>query len=224
MTTRLRKIANLEDLTEIRASIESSAAELRISIDRMTAEGKQAIDQLRAEVKTFQAKLDEAERVASSDSLTGLRNRLAVEGQIERRIAAGERFCIAMVDIDRFKKVNDEHGHLAGDDLLRQFATELKSACRSKDVVGRWGGDEFIILLDCELAEAQAQTERLEKWICGSYTAGSGPGAVKLEIGASIGLAEHAAKETQKELLARADAEMYRNKASLKEDGSSPKR
>ncbi len=221
VTTRLKTIANLEDLTEIRASIETSAAELKTSIDRMTAEGKEAIDQLRAEVKTFQTKLEEAEQVASSDSLTGLRSRLSVEGQIERRIADGSRFCTAIVDIDRFKRVNDEHGHLAGDELLRQFATELKSACRSKDIVGRWGGDEFIILLDCELAEARAQADRLTRWVCGSYTVEGGSGPVKLQIDASIGLAEHVAKETQKELLARADAEMYRNKAASTAGGSS---
>jgi len=115
VTNRLRTIANLEDLTEIRASIESSAAELKTSIDRMTAEGKEAIDQLRAEVATFQTKLEEAEQVASCDALTGLRSRLCVEGHLERRLAAGTPFCAAIVDIDRFKQVNDQHGHVAGD-------------------------------------------------------------------------------------------------------------
>jgi diguanylate cyclase (GGDEF)-like protein len=216
VTTRLRTIANLDDLTQIRASIETSAAELKTSIDRMTAEGKAAIDQLQKEVATFQTKLEEAEQVASSDSLTGLRSRLSVESQIERRIEAGAKFCAAIVDIDRFKSVNDEHGHMAGDELLRQFATELKSRCRSKDIVGRWGGDEFIVLLDGELSEAKAQTDRLTEWVCGSYTVHGASGPAKLRIDASIGLAEHLANETQKELLARADAEMYRMKAAAR--------
>jgi diguanylate cyclase (GGDEF)-like protein len=219
VTTRLKKIANLEDLTEIRASIESSAAELKTSIDRMTEEGKAAIDQLRTEVAAFQTRLEEAEQVASNDSLTGLRSRLSVEGQIDRRIEAGSTFCAAIVDIDRFKRVNDEHGHMAGDELLRQFATELKSRCRSKDIVGRWGGDEFIVLLDCALAEAKSQTERLTEWVCGSYTVQGMAGPVKLKVDASIGLAEHMPKETQKGLLARADAEMYRNKAAARGKG-----
>jgi diguanylate cyclase (GGDEF)-like protein len=219
VTTRLRKIANLEDLTEIRASIESSAADLKTSIDRMTAEGKAAIDQLRSEVAAFQAKLEEAEQVASCDSLTGLRNRFSVENQIERRLEDGSAFCAAIVDIDRFKQVNDEHGHLAGDELLRQFATELKSACRSKDIVGRWGGDEFIILLDCELTEARAQTDRLARWVCGSYSVQGASGAVKLKVDASIGLAEHLAGETQKALLARADAAMYQQKGASRARG-----
>lgn len=214
VTERLKKVANLEDLTEIRASIESGATELKTSIDRMTAEGKAAIDQLRAEVATFQARLEEAEQAAARDALTGLRSRVSVAGEIERRIEAGSRFCAAVVDIDHFKQVNDQYGHVFGDEILRQFALELKSACRSTDTVGRWGGDEFIILLDCDLSEAAGRTERLSKWICGSYTIDQGPGQMKLEMEASIGLAEHVPGETQKELLARADAEMYRYKAA----------
>jgi len=214
VTTRLKKIANLEDLSEIRASIESSAAELKTSIDRMTAEGKAAIDRLRTEVATFQTRLDQAEQVASCDSLTGLRNRLSVEGHLERRLAAGVPFCVAIIDIDRFKQVNDRHGHVAGDELLRQFATELKSACRSKDIVGRWGGDEFIILLDCGLVDAQAQIDRLSAWVCGSYKVEGNSGPVQLQVDASIGLAESRPSEALKGLIARADAEMYRQKAA----------
>lgn len=214
VTARLTAIASLEDITEIRASIESSAAELRTSIERMTVEGKAAIDRLREQVSTYQAKLELAEEIASRDALTGLRNRLCVESQIERQMAAGVPFCVAVVDIDRFKNVNDEYGHLIGDEILKQFATELVSACRSTDVVGRWGGDEFIILLDCSQAEASAQIERLKKWVCGNYTVQGRSGPMKLKMNASIGLAEYVSEETMKELLARADATMYQDKAA----------
>jgi len=220
VTTRLKRIANLEDLSEIRASIESSAAELKTSIDRMTAEGKAAIDQLRAEVTTFQTRLDQAEQVASCDSLTGLRNRLSVEGHLERRLEAGASFCVAIIDIDRFKQVNDRHGHVAGDELLRQFATELKSACRSKDIVGRWGGDEFIILLDCGQAEAEAQIARLSAWVCGSYKVEGNSGPIQLQVDASIGLAEARPNDSLKGLIARSDAEMYRQKAAGRGEAS----
>src|ERR1035437_7659752 len=148
ITTRLQTIADLEDLTKMRASIEKSAAELNTSIGRMVAEGKTAIDQLRTEVIRFQVKLEEAEHIASSDSLTGLRSRLSMEGQIEMRMIADLPFCVAILDINGFKVVNDDHGHMVGDELLQMFSAELKSRCRSTDMVGRWGGDEFIILLD----------------------------------------------------------------------------
>jgi diguanylate cyclase len=222
VTTRLKKIASLDDLTKVRASIEESAAELKSQIDRMTTEGKVAIEKLRGEVSVYQAKLEEAEHIASRDGLTGLRNRLWVEGQIERRMAGGGPLCVAIVDIDDFKKVNDNHGHLTGDELLKQFAAEIKFACRSTDVIGRWGGDEFIILLDCGMAEAQAQIDRLREWVCGSYKVNGKSGQVTLKMNASIGVAEHAARGTMKDLLAKADAAMYERKAlSRKNDSES---
>lgn len=214
VTERLKAIATLDDLTEIRGSIEKSASELKSSIERMTAEGKAVLDRLKEQVATYQTKLEEAEAIASRDALTGLSSRLYVEGQMEKRLAADLRFCVVIVDIDRFKKVNDDHGHLTGDDLLKQFSAEMRSACRATDVIGRWGGDEFILLFDCALAEAEAQVVRLRKWICGSYTVRGKAGELKLSVDASIGLAEHGAGEEMKELLARADAAMYRDKAA----------
>ncbi len=216
VTTRLQKIATLEDLTQIRASIEKSAAELKTSIDRMTAEGKAAIEELKAEVTTYQAKLEEAELIASRDCLTGLGSRLWMEGQIERRIQAGAPLCLAIIDINGFKPINDEHGHLAGDEVLKQFSAELQSVCRSADLIGRWGGDEFIILLDCDLSKARAKIERLREWVCGSYKIQGRNGATKLRVDASIGLAEHLRDESMKGLLERADAAMYKDKAAFK--------
>jgi len=142
-----------------------------------------------------------------------VRSRLYVESQIERRVKAPGPFCVAIVDIDGFKRVNDQLGHLVGDDLLKQFAAELRSVCRSTDTIGRWGGDEFLLLLDCGLDEATAQTDRVRKWVCGSYTVQSASGPTKLDLHASIGLAERAPNETMKDLLARADAAMYHQKA-----------
>jgi diguanylate cyclase (GGDEF)-like protein len=214
VTTSLKKIANLDDLSQIRNSIQRSAVELKTSIDRMTAEGKAALDQLRKEVTTYQTKLEEAEQIASADALTGLRSRPCIEAHIERHIASGAPFCVAILDINHFKSVNDDHGHLVGDELLQQFARELKSACRSTDIIGRWGGDEFIILMECRLEEAQAQSERLTKWVCGNYTLQETTRPIKLVMSASIGMAEHLPHETSKELFARADALMYQNKAA----------
>jgi diguanylate cyclase (GGDEF)-like protein len=216
VTTQLEKIATLEDLTQIRSSIEKSAAELKTSINRMEAEGKAAIEELKAEVTTYQAKLEEAELIASRDALTGLGSRLWVEAQIERRIQSGDPLCAAIIDINGFKPINDEHGHLAGDEVLKQFAGELQSVCRSADLIGRWGGDEFIILLDCNLSKAKAKIERLREWVCGSYKIQGRNGPTKLRVDASIGLAERLRDESMKGLLERADAAMYRDKAAFK--------
>jgi len=212
VTTRLERIASLEDLAEIRASIEESATELKSSLDRMAAEGKAAVEQLRAEVSLYQAKLEIAEETASRDALTGLRNRAWMESQIERRLARNGLLTLAIVDIDGFKAVNDEHGHLVGDELLRMFAGELQSASRSTDLIGRWGGDEFILALDCSIEEAKTQIDRLAAWACGSYKIGGSVVPFEIKVGASIGLAEHAPGEPMFDLLARADAEMYKQK------------
>lgn len=214
VTTRLKNIASLDDVSDIRASIEESATELRASIDRMTSAGKAAIEELRAEVSTYRAKLEEAEYIACCDSLTGLGNRLWTEVQIQQRIDSQANFCAVMLDIDGFKQVNDRHGHMVGDQLLKQFAGELRAACRSTDILGRWGGDEFVVLMDCDLQAAQAQTVRLQEWVCGNYSLQGRDGTLKLRVGASVGMTAHATGETMQELLDRADAGMYRNKAA----------
>lgn len=220
VTARLRRIATLDDLTEIRASIEKSAGELKTSIERMTAEGKAAVDDLKRQVTAYQAKLEEAEELATRDALTGVRNRMCVESILESKVDSGKAFCVAMIDIDDFKKVNDRYGHQAGDDLLKQFAAELRSACRSTDAIGRWGGDEFVIVLDCRLAEGAGQIERLHKWVCGDYTVHGNGGAVKLGLKASIGLAEHLPQEPMKALMGRADAAMYERKGVARASGA----
>lgn len=216
VTGRLKAIASLEDLTEIRAEIEKNAAELKTSIDRMTEEGRAVVAVLRGQVASYQTKLEEAERIASRDALTGLSSRLYVEGQLERRIAANAPLCVAMIDIDEFKKVNDIYGHGTGDELLKQFGAELRYACRATDVIGRWGGDEFIILFDYSLKDAEVQVERVRKWICGNYTVRARSGQLKLRVDASIGLAVRTPGEPMKDLLARADAAMYERKAAAR--------
>jgi diguanylate cyclase (GGDEF)-like protein len=212
ITARLQRIASLDDISTMRRSIERSAADLRASIDRMTEQGRDVLDQMQAKVTAFETRLQEAEETAACDALTHLRNRLYMEGQLEQRISAGARFCIAILDIDGFKSVNDTHGHVIGDELLKLFAAELRSACRSSDIVSRWGGDEFLVLLDCGIEHATAQIERASRWACGSYSVQGTDGPLKMNVGASVGLAEFAPPESMKELLDRADAAMYQNK------------
>ena len=213
VTVRLQEIASLEDLSQIRGLLETRAAELKSSIERMTAEGLAVVDELKKQVRAYQIKLEEAEELASRDALTGVRNRLCLESLLENRIASGIPFCVAMIDLDDFKKVNDSYGHLAGDELLKQFAAELRSASRSTDVIGRWGGDEFLIFLDGGISEAEARVKRLQKWVCGDYTLRGREGTLKLRLNASIGIAEHRAQETLQMLVSRADAAMYERKA-----------
>lgn len=156
-TSRLEAIADLEDLTQVRASLVQRATELKAYVDRMEEDSHQSVAQLRAEVSTYETKLKAAEELALQDALTGLANRRNVEERIEWRIANQKMFCVVILDLNRFKLVNDRYGHLAGDSLLKQFSQELRANLRSTDLVGRWSGDEFIAVLDCDLDTAIAQ-------------------------------------------------------------------
>lgn len=211
-TGRLRSIANLDDITGMRQSLVESAAELKTCVDRMAQDGAASIAQLHAEVAAYQSRLEEAERLASVDSLTGLSNRRRVEQQLELRVAQGRKFCVLIFDLNGFKQINDSYGHLAGDDLLRQFSVELRAAFRSTDVVGRWGGDEFIVVLGCLLEEAQAHIERVKEWTFGDYSVKVGTEPRKIAVSAAVGAAEWKPKESAAEMLARADKDMYKQK------------
>ncbi len=90
----------------------------------------------------------------------------------------------------------------------------MRSVCRSTDTIGRWGGDEFMLLLHCGITEARAQIDRLREWVCGNYTVQGSTTLSKLRVKVSIGLAERLSGETMKSLIDRADAEMYRDKAA----------
>jgi diguanylate cyclase (GGDEF)-like protein len=214
-TKRLQALANLEDLPQIRAAIVRGAKELKTCVDKMEQDGRESVAALRTQVTTYQTKLEEAEQRASHDALTGLDNRQGVETRLQHHVDTRKPFCVVMLDLNGFKQVNDTHGHEAGDDLLKQFSTELRSASRATDVVGRWGGDEFIVILDGNIAEAQSHVARMQKWVFGSYTLHIGTEGRKIEMTAALGLVEWQAGETIKDVLARADAQMYKQKVEM---------
>jgi len=213
-TTQLKAIGDLENLSQVRSSLVQCARELKTCVDHMAEESKKSVAHLQAEVSTYETKLKAAEEVALQDPLTGLANRRRVEERIESRIAQHQVFCVAILDLEKFKQVNDTYGHPAGDNLLQQFAAELKSNSRSTDIVGRWGGDEFIIILDCDLSAARSQLDRVQKWALGEYTVriGAAAGPAKIKVGASVGLAQWQGGQTLPDLIASADSAMYREK------------
>jgi diguanylate cyclase (GGDEF)-like protein len=211
-TARLHSLASMDDLTQIRDSLVSSASELQAGVNQMAQDGQVAVQQMRGELRQYQAKLEEAERLASVDSLTGLQNRRRVEAGLDLRVAQRRPFVVALFDLNGFKQVNDTYGHVAGDEVLKQFATELRSAFRTLDDVGRWGGDEFIAVLDCTLEDARRQVERVRAWVFGDYTVNGEAGPRKLPISASVGIAAWRESEAIAQTIARADADMYKEK------------
>jgi diguanylate cyclase (GGDEF)-like protein len=154
------------------------------------------------------------QELATHDELTGLVNRRHMQALMEqehRRCArSGQCFCVAVLDVDHFKAVNDSHGHAAGDEVLRAIAHELQSAMRLSDAVARWGGEEFVLVLsDTRAALARAGLERMRDRVARlRVVVPEGVVAVTL----SAGLAEHHAGETVAQTLARADRALYEAK------------
>ena len=164
------------------------------------------------------AQLENASRV---DAKTGLLN--AVTWQREARVeisrAARTRtpLAVAMIDIDHFKQVNDTHGHLAGDAVLATLSATLRALLREYDIIGRFGGEEFAVLLpQTDMTKAKQITERLRAKLAEiTVTTGSGGSAeAPLQVTVSIGVATlQTARRDLDELIAAADAALYRAKA-----------
>ena len=219
LTGRLERIADLNDLTQIRSSIVERVAELKDAAEQMARDNRQLVAHLQSEVSTYETRLRSVEHLALKDPLTGLANRRSLEERIQWNIDNSQQFSVVMLDLNRFKPVNDIHGHLVGDELLKQFAMELQLNTRSGDLVGRWGGDEFLVVLNCGAQAALAHLARLREWVFGKYTirhAGKEP--ITVEMDASIGTAEWHSGVPLQELIAEADEAMYIDKHRSRQD------
>lgn len=212
ITRALTEVTKLDDIHQVRAVVRSSAEALRSSSARMAADGERSIKEMRRQVDSYRNRLEEAQREAAVDRLTGLRTRQNLEELIARRLQESEVFCLVMLDLDGFKQVNDTYGHAAGDELLRQFAGELQTVSRSQDAAGRWGGDEFVLLVEGGEEQAAQCVQRVRDWTVGEYTLPLASGEIKVQLDFSSGLAERRAGDDAAALLHRADEAMYREK------------
>ena len=160
--------------------------------------------------------LDRLQQLATHDELTGLPNRrhvMTLLSHEERRALRHEQpMCVALIDVDHFKSVNDNLGHQAGDEALRRFAAILLPALRAGDVLARWGGEEFILVLPATpLDEAARVLERL-RLRCAD--AASWTDRPELQVSFSAGLSAHVAGEPTPLAIARADSALYQAKRS----------
>lgn len=154
--------------------------------------------------------------LAARDELTGLFNRRHMgELLAQQRMACqrgGAGFAVALADLDHFKLINDTHGHAVGDNVLRAFAEQAVAAMRGTDTVGRWGGEEFLVIYPRSTAHDAAQgADRLRERVAAAVV--TTPGGQPLTFTVSIGLTEHVPPESIDELVERADRAMYQAKA-----------
>jgi len=165
--------------------------------------------------KAITRELEEANqelvKVSITDKLTGIFNRLKLDQVISDEIARSERyhspFSIILVDIDHFKSVNDTYGHLTGDKVIVKIAELLSLHSRQNDIVGRWGGEEFVVVLPgSSLQSATQVAEKLREAIADTQFP---------EVGrktASFGLASYLEKDNPASLISRADKALYMSK------------
>ncbi len=148
---------------------------------------------------------EELRRRATTDELTGAYNRAAIMRALEEHVASGQRHAeraVMFIDLDEFKEINDRHGHAAGDELLRTVAAALREAVREGDLVGRVGGDEFILL--CPAVGGPDGAERL-----GERVRERLDGVIAASVGVAWSEGERVGAD---ELIASADRAMYANK------------
>ncbi len=162
----------------------------------------------------LQRRAAELERLAFIDALTGLGNRQFGERQLESYQAEqdrhGRRFGLLLLDVDRFKDINDRLGHEAGDALLRSLGRTLAGAARTEDFVCRWGGDEFVVLVrEGDAVGVASAGERFRSMVAVSSAAVDG---AELAVSVSVGAAISGSGGTPAELLRRADAALYVSK------------
>jgi len=187
---------------------------------RLTAIGAQYAT-LRAKLSLKNQQLSESleriEQLASHDDLTGLLNRRSfmtlIEAERLRFQRSGQLFCVAILDIDHFKGVNDKYGHQVGDEVLKTFSRVAAAEVRSSDVFARYGGEEFIVLLTaptvCEAASGAL--DRIRRAVEAHGWEAITPGR---SITLSAGVACAKADDTAQQLISRADAALYEAKAA----------
>lgn len=184
--------------------------QLRTIYLRHRAEQLQA--QIDAHTRDLRAANQRLDLLAGTDELTGVCNRrrfLELAEEV-RRGAGAKPACIALLDLDRFKQVNDEHGHLAGDAVLRTAAGVVCQQLRAGDLVGRYGGEELVVCLPNNNSEqAMAIAERIRTTLRSTLIRHDGRA---ITITASIGIAELRAGENMTSWLSRADAALYESK------------
>jgi len=188
-------------------ALQALANQVMAHMELMQAHREQA-----ALINKLQATRHELAERASTDPLTGLLNRRAFEQRLEQEVALIQRgaalAALMLIDLDHFKTANDTLGHQAGDDILLRFTALCRKAFRQADVIGRWGGDEFIVMLPrTTVAAAEHAAERLHQLLAAD------PLREGFSCTASIGISPLAGSSDMDECLHRTDRLLYRAKA-----------
>ncbi len=189
--------------------------EVKGELDRLRAQLQETRHALEVKKTELQAVLAQTDEVAHTDSLTLLPNRRWIIANLQRQVTFSERYgtplTVSLVDLDNFKEINDTYGHTAGDQVLRFIASEMRDGIRQPDEIGRYGGDEFLVLLPHSTVNGAAeQANRLCRHVR-SMPIIVGKDAIRTSI--SIGIAQYRPNgDDWRSLVERADQALYQAK------------
>jgi diguanylate cyclase len=210
-----------------RISNENAAMELRTMIKEMLVEARdmtrsnqrfsEQLDTTSREIGLLRSELQDLRIKASQDALTGLGNRKSFDDALRRALenASDEMssVCLMMVDVDNFKTINDEYGHLIGDKILRFIADILRRSVKGRDLVARFGGDEFgIVLEETPPTGAYRLAENIRQLISKSALKRTDTGEAIRTVTVSIGVDCNEPDDTADDILGRADKALYESK------------
>jgi diguanylate cyclase len=213
LETLAKELDRAEDLETISTAVDHMVQEAKDLVQsgkhlqgRMTSSSE--------ELASLRSKLEQSRQEAKTDSLTGLLNRRGFEQRLHAAMAAAEEagtpFSIIMIDLDHFKQINDNFGHLVGDSILKAFAAILKQQIKGKDTPARFGGEEFIIMLpDTRLAQARAVAENIRALLASREWKHKESGRTMGKITISLGISQYRSHESDKALIDRADKALY---------------
>jgi diguanylate cyclase (GGDEF)-like protein len=173
-------------------------------------------DEVSRKRRALKQALDNAKQISLHDTLTGLPNRQylqeRIEAERERAARSGSHFSVALLDLDHFKQVNDTYGHHVGDEVLIAFAKAARKALRETDLLGRWGGEEFVVLM-MDTAPAPVGTGALERIRVALGKVIASKHATTLRVRFSAGMACSRPGETLEQIMTRADKALYEAKS-----------
>ncbi|WP_281927470.1 sensor domain-containing diguanylate cyclase [Methylocystis iwaonis] len=206
----------------------SSPDRLRSAIEFLISENQKMLKETEAyqaslrnsrdQISKLRFELAEKQAETQKDTLTSAFNRRYFDAKLANVLADANRratsISLILADLDHFKSINDEHGHLAGDEVLKMFADQMQKHVRAEDTVARFGGEEFAVILPhANIEAAVAVAEKMRRWLYGNNWKIAGKPQTQ-KITASFGVAQSRANDTPDELIKRADSCLYASKSS----------
>ncbi len=216
-TERVRVTDNVNGLRDLLDDLMVDMRRMQVdatrSRDQVLGVGEHA-ERARAKVAELEAELARVSAALREDALTGALNRRGLDEAVEREVARAQRYrsslCFTVIDLDHFKKLNDRLGHQAGDGALRHLVAVVRSMLRPSDTIGRYGGEEFVLLLpETPVEDARVVVQRLQRELTRQFFLHNNE---KVLITFSAGVARMRPGETGAQALARADEAMYEAK------------